>query len=50
MRYDEPIHDAHDFWTRIKNKFDESKHDGSFDASTCFSSCQTNPLKEEVEN
>jgi uncharacterized small protein (DUF1192 family) len=47
MRYDEPIHDAHDIWTRIKNKFDESKHDSSFDASTSFSSCETNPLKEE---
>jgi uncharacterized small protein (DUF1192 family) len=47
MRYDEPIHDAHDIWTRIKNKFDESKHDGSFDTSTSFSSCETNPLKEE---
>jgi hypothetical protein len=34
MRYDEPIRDAHDIWTRIKNKFDESKHDSSFDAST----------------
>jgi uncharacterized small protein (DUF1192 family) len=50
MRYDEPIHDVHDIWTRIKNKFDESKHDGSFDTSTSFSSCETNPLKEEEEN
>jgi hypothetical protein len=50
MRYDEPIHDAHDIWTRIKNKFDESKHDGSFDASTSFSFCETNPLKEKEEN
>jgi uncharacterized small protein (DUF1192 family) len=47
MRYDEPIHDAHDIWTRIKIKFDESKHNGSFDASTSFSSCETNTLKEE---
>jgi hypothetical protein len=50
MRYDEPIHDAHDIWTRIKNKFDESKHDSSFYASTSFSPCETNPLKEEEEN
>jgi hypothetical protein len=48
--YDESIHDAHDIWTRIKNKFDESKHDSSFDASTSFSPCDTNPLKEEEEN
>jgi hypothetical protein len=47
MRYDEPIRDAHDIWTRIKNKFDESKHVSSYDASTSFSSCETNPLKEE---
>ena len=32
MNYNESIHDAHDIWTRIKNKFDESKHDSSFDA------------------
>jgi hypothetical protein len=50
IRYDESIHDAHDIWTRIKNKFDKSKHDSSFDASTSFSSCETNPLKEEEEN
>jgi hypothetical protein len=24
IRYDEPIHDAHDIWTRIKSKFNES--------------------------
>jgi hypothetical protein len=30
IRYNEPFHDAHDIWTRIKNKFDESKHDSSF--------------------
>ena len=42
MRYDEPIHDAHDIWTRIKNKFDESKHVSSYDASTSFSPCETN--------
>jgi hypothetical protein len=50
MRYDESIHDAHDIWTRIKNKFDESKHDSSSYASTSSSSCETNPLKEEEEN
>jgi hypothetical protein len=50
MRYDESIHDTHDIWTRIKIKFDKSKHDSSFDASTSFSSCETNPLKEEEEN
>jgi hypothetical protein len=50
IRYDEPIHDAHDIWTRIKSKFNESKHDSSYDASTSFSSCETNPLKEEEEN
>jgi hypothetical protein len=50
MRYDEPIHGAHDIWTRIKNKFDESKHVSSYDASTSFSPCETNPLKEEQEN
>jgi uncharacterized small protein (DUF1192 family) len=49
MRYDEPIHDAHDIWTRIKNKFEESKHISSYDASTSFSPCETNPLKEEEE-
>jgi hypothetical protein len=38
IRYDEPIHDAHDIWTRIKSKFNESKHDSSYDASTSFSS------------
>jgi hypothetical protein len=50
MRYDEPIHDEHDIWTRIKYKFDESKHVKSYDASTSFSPCETNPLKEEEEN
>jgi hypothetical protein len=25
-RYDEPLHDAHDIWTRIKDKFDDSKY------------------------
>jgi hypothetical protein len=49
MRYDEPICDAHDIWTRIKIKFDESKHNGSFDTSTS-SSCETNTLNEEEEN
>jgi hypothetical protein len=48
--YNGPIHDAHDIWTRIKTKFDESKHDSSFDASTSFSICDTNPCKEEEEN
>jgi hypothetical protein len=50
MRYDEPIHDAHDIWTRIKNRFDESKHVSSYDASTSFSPCESNPLKEEEQN
>jgi hypothetical protein len=48
--YNEHIPDVHDIWTRIKNKFDESKHDSSFYASTSFSPCETNPLKEEEEN
>ena len=48
--YNESIHDAHDIWTRIKIKFDESKHDSSFCASTSFGICETNPLKEEEEN
>jgi uncharacterized small protein (DUF1192 family) len=47
MNYNESIHDARDIWTRIKNKFDESKYDGSFCASTSFGPCETNPLKEE---
>jgi hypothetical protein len=50
MNYNESIHDAHDIWTRIQNKFDESKYDGSFYASTSFSPCETNPLKEEEES
>jgi hypothetical protein len=50
FRYNEPIHDAHDIWTRIKNRFDESKHVRSYDASTSFSPCETNLLKEEEEN
>jgi hypothetical protein len=50
MNYNESIRDAHDIWTRIKNKFDESKHDSSFCASTSFGICETNPLKEEEEN
>jgi hypothetical protein len=50
MRYDEPIHDAHDIWTKIKSKFNESKHVSSYDASTSFSPCETNPLKEKEEN
>jgi hypothetical protein len=47
IRYDETIHDAHNIWTRIKNRFDEFKHVSSYDASTSFSPCETNPLKEE---
>ena len=34
MNYNESIRDAHDIWTRIKTKFNESKHDSSFCAST----------------
>ena len=48
--YDESIHDAHDIWTRIRSKFDESKHDSSFCVSTSFGICDTNPCKEEEEN
>jgi hypothetical protein len=47
--YDEHIPDAHDIWTRIKNKFDESKYDSSFCASTSFGLCDTNPCKEEED-
>jgi hypothetical protein len=50
MNYNESIHDAHDIWTRIRSKFDESKHVSSYDASTSFSPCETNSLKEEEEN
>jgi hypothetical protein len=50
MNYNESTRDAHDIWTRIKNKFDKSKHDGSFCASTSFCPCEINPLKEEDEN
>ncbi len=50
MNHYEHIPDAHDIWTRIKIKFDESKHNSSFDASTSFSFCDTNPCKEEEEN
>jgi hypothetical protein len=50
INYKEPINDAHNIWTRIKNRFEESKHISSFDASTSFSPCETNPLKEEEEN
>jgi hypothetical protein len=50
MNYNESIHDVHDIWTRIKNKFDESKHDSSFCASTSFGPYETNPLKEEEES
>jgi hypothetical protein len=48
--YDEHIPNAHDIWTRIKNKFDESKYDSSFCTSTSFGICDTNPCKEEEEN
>ena len=34
--YDESIPDAHDIWTRIKIKFDESKHNNSFDLHRSF--------------
>jgi hypothetical protein len=50
IRCGKPICDAHDIWTRIKIKFDESKHDSSFCASTSFGICETNLLKEEEEN
>jgi hypothetical protein len=50
IRYNKPIHDVHDIWTRIKNRFDESKHVSSYDASTSFSPCETNLLEEEEEN
>jgi hypothetical protein len=48
MNYNESIHDVHDIWTRIKTKFNKSKHDSSFCAS--FGLCDTNPCKEEEEN
>jgi uncharacterized small protein (DUF1192 family) len=38
------------FGLEVKVKFDESKHVSSFAASTSFSSCETNPLKEKEEN
>jgi hypothetical protein len=50
MNHYEHIPDAHDIWTRIKIKFDESKYDSSFCASTSFGPCDTNPCKEEEEN
>ena len=50
MNYNESIRDAHDIWTRIKSKFNKSKHDSSFCASTSFGICDTNPCKEEEEN
>jgi hypothetical protein len=50
IRHDESFHDAHDIWTRIKDKFNESKYVSSYNASTSSSSCETNPLKEEEEN
>jgi hypothetical protein len=49
MNYNEHIPNAHDIWTRTKSKFNESKHISSYDASTSFSPCETNPLKEEEE-
>src|SRR5688572_31939317 len=42
MNHYEHIPDAHDIWTRIKSKFDESKHDSSFCTSTFFGICDTN--------
>jgi hypothetical protein len=48
--YDEPIHDAHDIWTRIKDKFDESKYASSYGTSTSSSSCETLLKEEEEEN
>src|SRR5688500_4374517 len=50
MNYNESIRDTHKFWTDNKTKFDESKYDGSFCASTSFGICETNTLKEEEEN
>jgi uncharacterized small protein (DUF1192 family) len=50
MNYNEHIADVHDIWTRIKSKFNESKLISSYDASTSFSPCEINPLKEEEEN
>jgi uncharacterized small protein (DUF1192 family) len=47
MNYNEHISDVHGIWTRIKSKFNESKHISSYDASTSFSPCESNPLKEE---
>ena len=35
------------FGLELKNRFDGSKHVSSYDASTSFSPCETNPLKEE---
>jgi hypothetical protein len=50
IKYDKPICDVYDIWTRIKGKFNKSKHDSSFCASTSFGICDTNPCKEEEEN
>jgi hypothetical protein len=50
IKNDKPICDVHDIWTRIKTKFDKSKHDSSFCASTSFGICDTNHCKEEEEN
>jgi hypothetical protein len=47
IKYDKPICDVHDIWTRIKSKFDESKHDSSFCASTSIGLCDTYLCKEE---
>jgi hypothetical protein len=47
VRDDKPLSDAHDICTTIRDKFDDSKYDSLCDASTSFSSCETNPLKEE---
>jgi hypothetical protein len=50
MNHYEHIPDAHDIWTRIKIKFDESKHNSSLCASTSFSLCDTKPCKEEEDD
>jgi hypothetical protein len=44
MRYGEPIHDAHDIWTRIKSKFEESKHISSLGGCPCVATEPYNNL------
>jgi hypothetical protein len=46
IRYDEPIHDTHDIWTRIKDKFHKSK---IVHMMLLSSFCETKPLKQEEE-